>query len=68
MISGYFGEGVENIGGNIWWGTLAFMTIFAVFGIANRLAKSYGDDGFEAMLVAGASFFVLVPQVANVID
>ncbi|WP_066066712.1 PTS sugar transporter subunit IIC [Neobacillus soli] len=65
MIS-IFGETWKTLGGDIWWGTLAFMTIFAVFGIANRLARSYGDDGFEAMLVAAASFFVLIPQVANV--
>ncbi|MEH7502600.1 PTS transporter subunit EIIC [Neobacillus drentensis] len=65
MIS-LFGETWTTLGGDIWWGTLAFMTIFAVFGIAYKLARSYGDDGFEAMLVAGASFFVLIPQVANV--
>ncbi|MFF2450358.1 PTS sugar transporter subunit IIC [Neobacillus sp. NPDC058068] len=65
MIS-IFGETWKTLGSDIWWGTLAFMTIFAVFGIANRLARSYGDDGFEAMLVSAASFFVLIPQVANV--
>jgi cellobiose PTS system EIIC component len=65
MVS-IFGETWKTLGGDIWWGTLAFMTIFAVFGIAHKLAKSYGDDGFEAMLVAAASFFVLIPQVANV--
>lgn len=61
-----FGANWKTLGLDIWWGTLAFMTVFAVFGIANKLARSYGDDGFEAMLVAAASFFVLVPQVANV--
>ncbi|MFB3170065.1 PTS transporter subunit EIIC [Neobacillus sp. 179-C4.2 HS] len=65
MIS-IFGETWTTLGGDIWWGTLAFMTIFAVFGISHKLAKSYGDDGFEAMLVAAASFFVLIPQVGNV--
>ena len=65
MVS-LFGEKWNTLGSDIWWGTLAFMTIFAVFGIAHKLAKSYGDDGFEAMLVAAASFFVLIPQVANV--
>ncbi|MFJ7726949.1 PTS sugar transporter subunit IIC [Neobacillus sp. NPDC097160] len=65
MVS-LFGERWNTLGSDIWWGTLAFMTIFAVFGIAHKLAKSYGDDGFEAMLVAAASFFVLIPQVANV--
>lgn len=66
LMVAIFGETWKTLGGDIWWGTLAFMTIFAVFGIAHKLAKSYGDDGFEAMLVAAAAFFVLIPQVANV--
>lgn len=66
LMVAIFGETWKTLGGDIWWGTLAFMTIFAVFGISHKLAKSYGDDGFEAMLVAAASFFVLIPQVANV--
>lgn len=65
MVS-IFGETWSTLGSDIWWGTLAFMTIFAVFGIAYKLARSYGDDGFEAMLVAAASFFILIPQVGNV--
>lgn len=66
MMVALFGETWNTLGGDIWWGTLAFMTVFAVFGIAYKLAKSYGDDGFEAMLVAGAAFFVLIPQIGNV--
>jgi cellobiose PTS system EIIC component len=66
MMISIFGETWNTLGGDIWWGTLAFMTIFAVFGIAYKLARSYGDDGFEAMLVAAASFFILIPQVGNV--
>ncbi|MEH7415012.1 PTS transporter subunit EIIC [Neobacillus drentensis] len=65
MVS-IFGKNWNTLGGDIWWGTLAFMTVFAVFGISYKLAKSYGDDGFEAMLIAAASFFLLIPQVANV--
>ncbi|TDK56269.1 PTS sugar transporter subunit IIC [Bacillus salipaludis] len=65
MVS-IFGETWKTLGGDIWWGTLAFMTIFAVVGISYKLARSYGYDGFEAMLVAAACFFVLIPQVANV--
>lgn len=66
LMEAIFGETWKTLGGDIWWGTLAFMTIFAVFGISHKLAKSYGDDGFEAMLVAAAAFFVFIPQVANV--
>lgn len=65
MIS-LFGKTYKTLGGDIWWGTFAFMTVFLVVGIAYKLAKSYGDDGFEAMLVALASYFVLVPQTAKI--
>lgn len=62
MMEAVFGANWKTLGGDIWWGTFAFMTVFAVVGIAHRLARSYGDEGFEAMLVALASYFVLVPQ------
>ncbi|MBS4174565.1 PTS sugar transporter subunit IIC [Bacillus sp. FJAT-49736] len=66
MMEAIFGKNWQTLGGDIWWGTMAFMTIFAVFGIAYKLAKSYGDEGFEAMLIAGASYFVLIPQTTKV--
>jgi PTS system cellobiose-specific IIC component len=62
MMETVFGANWKTLGSDIWWGTFAFMTVFAVVGIAHRLARSYGDEGFEAMLVALACYFVLVPQ------
>lgn len=66
MMEAIFGPTWTTLGGDIWWGTFAFMTIFAVFGISHKLAKSYGDDGFEAMLIAAACFFIFVPQIGRV--
>lgn len=66
MMIGIFGENFRQLGGDIYWGTMSFMTIFAVVGIAYKLARSYGDDGFEAMLVSLAAFFVITPQAASV--
>lgn len=63
---GIFGDGWKTLGGNIWWATFAFMALFVVIGIAHKLAKSYGDEGFEAMFVALACFLILIPQMANV--
>jgi PTS system cellobiose-specific IIC component len=59
MMVWIFGDTWTTLGGDIWWGTFAFMTVFAVVGIAYKLARSYDDDGFEAMLVALASFLSL---------
>ncbi|MEH6941463.1 PTS sugar transporter subunit IIC [Bacillus sp. JJ722] len=66
MMLALFGENYRQLGGDIWFGTFAFMTIFAVVGIAYKLARSYGDDGFEAMLVSLSCFFVISPSVATI--
>jgi PTS system cellobiose-specific IIC component len=63
---GIFGEGWKTLGGNIWWATFAFMALFIIIGIAHKLAKSYGDEGFEVMFIALACFLILIPQMANV--
>jgi PTS system cellobiose-specific IIC component len=61
-----FGAGWKTLGGNIWWATFAFMALYLVIGVSNKLARSYGDDGFEAMFIALACFLILIPQMANV--
>ncbi|WP_042349936.1 PTS sugar transporter subunit IIC [Bacillus massiliigorillae] len=66
MMLSLFGENYRQLGGDIWFGTLGFMTIFTVVGIAYKLARSYGDDGFEAMLVSLSCFFVISPSVATI--
>jgi len=66
MMKAIFGPNWTTLGGDIYFGTMTFMTVFAVFGIAYKLARSYGDDGFEAMFIAAASFFLLLPQLAHI--
>lgn len=62
FMSGTFGLKWRALNDMIVFGTLSCMSIFIVFGLSNRLAKNLGEDGFEAMLVAGASYFTLLPQ------
>ncbi len=54
-----FGPAWNTLGGDIWFGTFAFMTVFAVFGISYKLARSYGDDGFrsDVSFAQPASFY-----------
>jgi PTS system cellobiose-specific IIC component len=61
MMNNIFGDNWDPFFMHIQVGSLVVMTIFIVFGIAYKLARSYGDDGFEAMFVAFASFMTLVP-------
>lgn len=67
FMQSIFGEGWKTWGGDIWWGTLAIMAIFLVAGIAYFLAKSYGENAIQSAMVALAGYFVLVPQVANIV-
>lgn len=57
-----FGLKWRTLNDMIVFGTLSCMSIFLIFGLSNKLAKNLGEDGFEAMLVAGASYFTLLPQ------
>jgi len=66
MMEAIFGPNWTTLGGDIYFGTMTFLGVFAVFGIAYKLANSYGDDGFEAMFVAAACFFLLLPQLAHI--
>ena len=39
MMEAIFGPAWNTLGGDIWFGTFAFMTVFAVFGISYKLGK-----------------------------
>lgn len=61
-----FGEGWKTLGGDLWWGTLAMMSVLLVMGVAYFLAKSYDEDGLQAGLIALGIFFIMAPQVASI--
>ena len=50
------------VNGHIWWSTFAVFSLFAVISISFSLAKSYGEQGVEAPLVALACFFIVGPE------
>ncbi|UOW68361.1 PTS sugar transporter subunit IIC [Paraclostridium bifermentans] len=62
-----FGETWTTLGGDLWWGSIATMALFLVVGVAYNLAKSYDEDGLQAGLIALSIFFVMSPQVANIV-
>ena len=45
--------------GQIWWGTLAIISLFLLITIAYSLATSYEVDGLAAAVISFASYFVL---------
>lgn len=62
-----FGETWTTLGADLWWGSIATMALFLVVGVAYNLAKSYDEDGLQAGLIALSIFFVMSPQVANIV-
>lgn len=45
--------------------TMAIMTIFVVFGIANSLAQQYELEGISSAAIALVAFFILTPFMTN---
>lgn len=60
FMNGVFGEGVwQGLGGSIWNGTFAILSVMIAFLLAYNLANGYGKDGIAAGTVSVASFFAL---------
>ncbi|WP_250674503.1 PTS transporter subunit EIIC [Paraclostridium ghonii] len=62
-----FGGSWTTLGGDLWWGAIATMALFLVVAVAYNLAKSYDEDGLQAALIALSIFFVMSPQVADIV-
>ncbi|WP_019244162.1 MULTISPECIES: PTS cellobiose transporter subunit IIC [Bacillus] len=60
-----FGEGWTDLGGNIWKGSFAILSLLVGIGISYNLAKSYDVDGLSAALVAFGSLIIMSPVTAT---
>lgn len=58
-MTSIFGKFWKNVGGNLWTGTFAIMSLLAVFSMSFSLAKSYEKDGLAASLVSFGCLFML---------
>lgn len=54
------------INGNVWWGTLAILSVAFVVALGYQLAKTYKTNALAGGLVALASFIAVTPQVATI--
>lgn len=62
FMSKIFGAGWKGLGGNVWWGTLAMMSLLVSFTVAYNLAKSYDANPLAAGVLSLSSFMVFIPQ------
>jgi PTS system cellobiose-specific IIC component len=53
---------LSGIGGNVWWGTFAIMTLLVVFSTGYHLAKGYNVDALAAGLISVGAFLTVTPQ------
>ncbi|MGL5312274.1 MAG: PTS sugar transporter subunit IIC [Peptostreptococcaceae bacterium] len=60
------GGHIANVGGNLWWGSLALMSLFLVISVAYSLANSYNANALQAGLIALCCFLILSPQTMTV--
>ncbi len=61
-IGGHIGA----IGGNLWWGSIALMSLFLAVSVGYSLAKSYDGNGLQAGMISLCAFLVLSPQTASI--
>ena len=60
------GGHIASVGGNLWWGSLALMSLFLVVSVAYALANHYKANALQAGLIALCSFLILTPQTMSV--
>ncbi|WP_050615631.1 PTS cellobiose transporter subunit IIC [Bacillus testis] len=60
-----FGEGWTDLGGNIWKGSFAILSLLVSIGISYNLAKSYKVDGLSAALVTFGALIIMTPVTAT---
>ena len=54
------------INGNVWWGSLAILSMAFVFALGYNLSKAYKTNALAGGLIAFSSFIAVTPQIATV--
>lgn len=60
-----FGEGWKDLGGYIWNGTFAIISLVVAIGVSYSLARSYNVDALAAALVSVASLIIISPMTED---
>lgn len=55
-----------SINGNVWWGTLAVLSMAFVFALGYQLSKAYKTNPLAGGLIAFAAFIAVSPQAATI--
>lgn len=56
------------INGNVWWATLAMLSLAFVFALGYQISKMYKTDALAGGLISLASFIAVTPQVATIAE
>ncbi len=65
FMANIFGSNWTAIGGNVWDGSFAILSLLVVGSISYHLARSYNTDGLAAALVSIASYIILTPATPD---
>ena len=65
FLTDVFGPGWTDLGGNIWKGSFAILSLLVAISISYNLAKSYKVDGLSAALVTFGALVIMSPVTAT---
>lgn len=63
FMGNVFGDSWTSLGGNVWWGTMAMMSLLVTFTIGYNLARSYDANALTAGVLSLASYLTFIPQM-----
>lgn len=58
-------QGIIGVNGNVWWGTLAILSMVFVFALGYYIAKAYKAPALAGGVIAFAAFIAVTPQSAT---
>ncbi len=65
MESTFLPAWLQTFNGNVWWGSIAMLTLFIVVLIGYNLGKAYNLNPISTAVVSLSSYLCIVPQVSG---
>ncbi|MDF9824633.1 PTS system cellobiose-specific IIC component [Breznakia sp. PF5-3] len=68
FVSSDIVSGIIGVNGNVWWGTLAIISLVFIFALGYYIAKAYKAPALAGGVIAVAAFIAVTPQAITVVS
>ncbi|MFV0393907.1 MAG: PTS sugar transporter subunit IIC [Coprobacillaceae bacterium] len=68
FVSSDIVQGIIGVNGNVWWGTLAIISLVFVFALGYYIAKAYKAPALAGGVITIAAFIAVTPQAITVVS